>query len=71
MHFGWVLTILCFEAVEEIVSMYGTTEGSETVELNMKLGSVKDKIGSRQHSNNLRYFTVKTSDNRGTESHSE
>jgi len=71
MHFRWVLTILCFEAMEEIVSTYGTTEESEMVELNMKLGSVIDKIGSRQHSNSLCYISMKTSNNRGTESHGE
>jgi len=65
MHFGWVLTILCFEAMEEIVSAYGT------VELNMKLGSVIDKIGSSRHSNSFIYLTVKTSNNRDTESQGE
>jgi len=44
MHFGWVLTILCFEAMEEIVSMHRTNEEPETVEMNMKLGSVIDKM---------------------------
>jgi len=66
MHFGWLLTILCFEAMKEIVSTHVTTEESERMELNMKLGSVTDKIGSSHHSNSFIYFPVKTSNNRGT-----
>jgi hypothetical protein len=57
--------------MEEIMSMYGTTEESERLELNTKLGSVMDKIGARQHNTSFSYFIVKTSRNRGTESHGD
>jgi len=39
--------MLCFEAMDDTVRTYGTNEESETVELNMKLGLVIDKICSR------------------------